>query len=181
MLKFILLTLISFQAFANSEDYLQCGPPPGLISRLLTDAEEIRIKCIDQIYEANQEKVRKEVQSLSEVSKQLDEEIQRTAITRSHGMVQCVPSRGQTRDPKLVKRCQDAVANRAAVIDRIDRLMGWKQTYTRSSSDSKESRMKGPQEFPCPSPQEMEKMRVARAFHKRLNEMWTRCQIDSQL
>lgn len=181
MFKFLfLLSLIGLSQLVFAEDVMLCGPKPGVLTSLLTDAEKIHQRCLDQIYEENRNKALREVKALQEVQVALDEEIKKTAITSTISTVQCVPSRNQTRDPKLVKRCQDAVRARTGVITRIDKLMGWQRNYprpdARTSSTSSQPRERT--EFPCPTPAELQEMQTARVFNRRINEMWMRCSID---
>ena len=176
-----LFAIMAFSSLALAQDYMTCGPKPGLISSLLSDAEKIHQKCLDQVYEENRAKVLREVAALQEVRIQLDEEIKKTAIESTISTVQCAPKRNQTRDPQLVKRCQDAIRAKNKVVDRIDKLMGWKDQYARPKAETastNQSQRKDTSEYPCPSKAELDEMRTARVFNKRLNEMWTRCSID---
>lgn len=177
---FFLLAFMGFSQFVSAEDVMLCGPKPGVISSLLSDAEKIRQRCLDQVYEENRAKAIREVHALQEVQVKLDEEIKQTAISSTISTVQCVPNRNQTRDPKLVRRCQDAVRARTGVIARIDKLMGWQRNYPRpdARATSSNSQSKERTEFPCPSHAELQEMQTARVFNKRINEMWMRCSID---
>ena len=59
-IAFFFLFIITTPLHAEGPNYGMCGARPGMINRLFTDAEKIRIKCIEDAYQANKEKVRKE-------------------------------------------------------------------------------------------------------------------------
>ncbi len=175
----ILFPLIQL-SFANED--LLCGPPPGVLSKLFTDAEEIHLKCLKQNDERNHVRVLREVAELQEVSKQLDAEIKLTAISYTISTVKCAPGAGEKRDPKIVARCKAALTARIGVINRVDKLMGWKKQFVDTPlRDVSTSKPKEPSDFPCPTSPELDRMKPARSFNKRLNEIWTRCTIDSQI
>lgn len=95
----LIITLMPFSfAHAIDED-VTCGSPPGLVARFLTDAEDIYLKCLDDLDKRNRERVLKEVHELQEVSRKLDQEIKSTAVNYSASLVTCTR---QGRDPKLV-------------------------------------------------------------------------------
>jgi hypothetical protein len=181
-MKTLIMFLLLLSQFAIANDDLTCGPPPGMISKLFTDAEKIHLKCLEDADKRNRERVLKEVYELKAVSDKLETEIKATAISYTISTVQCEPRHGEKRDPKLVKRCKDAVVAQRGVIDRMDTLMGWKTQYVEKPvKNPVTSKPKESADYPCPSNQELDKMKVARVFNKRLNEMWTRCMVDNQL
>lgn len=152
--------------------YEMCGAKPGLLDRLLTDAEKIRIKCIEDVYAANQEAIRKEVAELQATSQKLNAELKKVAIKVDYNIVQCSPRNGETRDPKLVAKCQELVSAQNGVISRIDELMGWNERPKPKPTDSTATITATP---PCPSKQKLEEMKVARMFNRKLFKTYERC------
>jgi hypothetical protein len=126
---FLFVIALMISGFVHARPtYEMCGARPGLFDRLLTDAEKIRIKCIEDVYAANQEAIRKEVAELQATSQKLSLELKKVAVKVNYNIVQCSPRTGEpARDPKLVSRCQELVKAQNQVISRIDELMGWSE------------------------------------------------------
>lgn len=173
---FLLANLLTLSGVLHAADpYGSCGTKPGFFDRLINDAEKIRLKCIDDIYEANKEKVRKEIEDLHETSNNIGIELKKVAIKVDFNIVQCSPRSGEaSRDPKLVQRCQELVSAKNAVISRIDELMGWNDR-PRSRDNNKANANTASISPPCPSKEKLKEMQVARMFNRKLFQTWERC------
>lgn len=171
---FFFIASLTMGGLAQAQpNYAMCGPKPGIIDRMLHDAETIRIKCIEDAYEASREAVRVEVAELYATSKQLDAEIKKSAIKVDFNRVQCVPKPGEIdRDPKLVARCQELVKAQNSIISRIDELMGWNERPKPKTTDSNATISATP---PCPSKAKLDEMKVARMFNRKLFVTYERC------
>jgi hypothetical protein len=149
-----------------------CGAKPGFLASLLTDAKEIRIKCINDAYEANKNKVLAEANELDLLQKKLGEELKKVAYTFDYGMVRCSPPSGQPQNPARTKKCQELNEARNAVIDRINTLMGWNERPLPPKREETTNEQITPT---CPSKEDLKKIQVARAFNKKLYQIWERC------
>lgn len=175
MLLLFLLTLsvMSSPSVEAKPDYATCGPKPGLIDRMLNDAEKIRLKCIEDAYEESQQAGRLEVAQLYEISKKLDGELKKTAIKIVNNNVQCAPRPGErSRDPKLVARCQELLQAQNTITARINGLMGWSKRPKPKATDSHANISSTP---PCPSKEKLKEMQVARMFNRKLFVTYERC------
>lgn len=153
--------------------YQACGAKPSFLDRMLTDAEKIRIKCIDDYYEKVKEKVRLEVEALHQSHKKLDVELRKVAVKVEVGRVECSPRRGEPeRDPRLVKKCQEIVVAQNAILYRIDELMGWNEKPKPPANANTTPNSIVPD---CPSKQKLKEMEVTRMFNRKLFETWERC------
>ena len=173
-LLFFLLSFLMMSTFvAAKTNYATCGPKPGLIDRLLNDAEKIRLKCIDDAYRASQVAVNTEMAELSEISKKLDIEIKKHAIKIDNNRIQCAPKPGERRrDPKTVARCQELLSAQNLITGRINNLLGWSKRPKPKATDSDAIIAETP---PCPSKQKLDEMQVARMFNRKLFVTYERC------
>lgn len=170
---FVITLVVGGALHADNEIYGSCGGKPSTLDKLFTNAAKIREKCIEDIYEANKEKTRKEIEELANTIDQLNAEIKKVAIKSSVGLVQCEPRYGEAaRDKKLIKRCQDAVAAQNALIDRMDTLAGWKEK-PRPKSDVKN--VEDALNAPCPPDHKLSDLRVAATYNRKLFKMWEHC------
>lgn len=169
---FIMALMVSGFVHARPS-YEMCGAKPGLLEGLFTDAEKIRIKCIEDVYKANQEAIQKEVADLHATSQKLSLELKKVAIKVDYNIVQCSPRTGEPpRAQKLIDRCSELVRANNAVISRIDELMGWSERPKPKPTDSNAAINATP---PCPSQAKLEEMKVARMFNRKLFETYERC------
>lgn len=153
--------------------YQACGAKPSFLDRMISDAEKMRIKCIDDYYEKVKEKVRLEVVALHESHKKLDAELRKVAIKVEVGRVECSPRRGEPeRSPKLIQRCQEIVVAQNAMLSRIDELMGWNEKPKPKPNSNTSAVTIVPD---CPSKQKLKEMEVSRMFNRKLFETWERC------
>lgn len=183
MKKLITLSLFLFFAIAlimdgkiqASETYATCGVKPGFLANLLTDAEKIRVKCIEDIYEQNKEQTRIEVEELDHTIGQLGTEVKKVALKNEYNMVQCDPRNGEPkRDPKLSARCHELVRTRNALISRMDELLGWSERpRPKPRPDGKVSASELTP--PCPSKEKLKEMQTARIFNRKLFQTYERC------
>lgn len=169
----ILVSAYFTQAFGlTSPAYAQCGARAGFLERLLTDAEEIRIKCINDVYEANKRKTLEEANQLDAVQKQLKSEIDNVAYTSTLTMVRCDAPAGQPKNPARTAKCRELNEARNAVIDRINTLMGWNERALPVNRAATTTPDITP---PCPPREDLARIQAARAFNRRLFETWERC------
>ncbi len=166
------LFIFTIPLHAEGPNYGMCGERPGMINRLFTDAEKIRIKCIEDAYQANKEKVRKEIEDLYAMNTKLDAELKKSAIKINYNMVQCSPKYGEPkRAPSLIKRCEEIIVAKTAVISRINELNGWDAKPVAKNLKTKNSEVSPP----CPSKEKLKEMQVARMFNRKLFVTWERC------
>lgn len=168
-----ILFFLSFGCFnlAVSDDlYRSCGPKPGFFAGLISDAEKMRIKCIEGIYEENQAKIKKEVEELYEVNQQIKNELTQVAAKVNYNIIECSPgSNGVVRTPLQISRCKELVLAQQVVIGRIDELMGWNEKFKAQNADA------ALVEPPCPTPETLNKIKPVRYFHRKLYKTWERC------
>ncbi len=165
--------MVSGALHADTNIYGSCGGKPSTLDRLFTNADKIREKCIEDIYEANKVKTQKELEELSRTSHQLGTELKKVAIKSSVGMVQCSPRPGEPdRDKKLIKRCEEIVAAQNAVIDRMHELTGWNDRGRPSSSAKNVEEAINP---PCPTNEKLGDLRMAASFNRKLFKTWEYC------
>lgn len=167
-IAFFFLFIITTPLHAEGPNYGMCGARPGMINRLFTDAEKIRIKCIEDAYQANKEKVRKEIEDLYAMNTKLDAELKKSAVKISYNMVQCSQS---GRAPHLIKRCESLLAAKIAVVSRIQELNGWNAKPVAKNPKVSNAEINPP----CPSKEKLKEMQVARMFNRKLFVTWERC------
>lgn len=161
----LLLLLISFNSFSNEDIYSSCGPRPGIIDRLIGSAEKIRLKCIDDIYNENNEKIKKEVADLYQISQQIKAELASVGAITNYNMIDC------SRSAKQLNRCNELVGAQQLVIERIDELMGWNEKLKRPS-EQENSTMAQP---PCPTKEMLDKIKPVRYYNRKLYKSWEKC------
>ena len=166
------LFLYSSLLFASKPDVSQCGERPGLLGRMLTDADEIRKKCINDAYDAHQRKVLEEANALSDLSKKLEVELKKVAYDYKIYTIRCTPGPGDKKDAARTKKCNEINSARNAVINRMNVLMGWNSAPRPQRDKITEKDITPP---PCPSRQDLEKLRSVRYFNKGAYQMWERC------
>lgn len=167
-----LLFIITTPLHAEGPNYGMCGGKPGVLEKLFTDAEKIRIKCIEDAYQANKEKVRKELEDLYAMNTKLDLELKKSAISIKYNMVQCTPKYGEPkRSAKLIQRCSELVAAKSAVVYRIHELNGWNAKPIAKKSTITNAEITPP----CPSKEKLKEMQVARMFNRKLFVTYERC------
>ncbi|MBY0516953.1 MAG: hypothetical protein K2P81_08600 [Bacteriovoracaceae bacterium] len=173
MLKLILLLTSTFliSGYGNV-DVSMCGGKPGFLESWLTNAKEIRIKCINDAYEANKQKTIAEANELDKLQKKLGEELKKVAYTFDYTMIRCSPPAGSPQNPARTKKCQELNIARNAVIDRIDKLMGWNERPLPAKREEATQSQITP---PCPSKEDLQKIQVAKSFNRKLYETWERC------
>lgn len=169
---FIFLFLYSSLIFASQPDIAQCGERPGLLGRMLTDADEIRKKCINDAYEAHRRKVLEEANALSDLSKKLEIDLKKVAYEYKGYSIRCAPGPGDKKDSQREKKCNEINSARNAVIKRMNVLMGWNSTPRPQRDKITEKDIAPP---PCPSSQDLEKLRAVRYYSKGAYQMWERC------
>lgn len=174
MIKLIaaLVLVLSLPCFASDTvDVAHCGARPGLLERFLTNAQSIRIKCIDEAYEANRVKVLEEANELSDMIKLMEEELKQVAYSYQLGHLSCEPRNGQPRDENRVKKCREINAARNSAIDRMNNLMGWNsRVIVRNEATTVKDITP-----PCPSRADLDKMKPVRYFNRRIYQTWERC------
>lgn len=155
----------------SGPNYGSCGPKPGILSRLISDADKMREKCINDVYLDYLEVRDREVRELHEYSKYLETETRKVAVKVTMIMVDCGVE--TKRNPQLVIKCRQLNAERYAVISRIDRLMGWDQQFKSAAATNVPAKdLPTP---PCPSSAELEQIKGIRYFNKKLYQTWERC------
>lgn len=89
IISLMIFLTAAYSLHADSPNYSMCGGKPGIIDKLFTGAEKIRLKCIEDVYQANKEKVRKEIEELHALSTNISSELKKTAIKVDYNLVQC--------------------------------------------------------------------------------------------
>lgn len=156
-----------FSSLAQAQDFSQCGEEASALKKLFTDVEKVRLKCLDDARRESQVKVLTEANELSKLSKQMDEELKKVAIDYDPylSIVNC--------KPQLQARCEELVQAKTKIVERMNFLMGWDKQLGDSikASPSKPVSLTPP----CPSKEELDKMKAVRYFHKNLYQTWERC------
>ena len=170
-LIFVLVMQLISTSFATT--YENCGTRPGLLERLISDAEKIRTKCIDDIYEANKKKVQKELDELHQANLLLSDEIKKSAIKVNYNIVICSPRKGEpARSPELISRCNELVNAKNAIISRIEEITEWESKRPVISPTKATPEHIVP---PCPSKENLKKIQSVRMFNRKLYKTWERC------
>lgn len=173
MLLVALLYSITAPTLASDDvvDVAHCGARPGMLERFLTNAESIRIKCIDEAYESNRIKVLEEANDLSEMIKAMEGELKRTAYFYDVIRLKCEPNNGEARDEARVRKCREINEARNSAIDRMNKLMGWNsRAIVRNENTTVQDITP-----PCPSKADLDKMKPVRYFNRRIYQTWERC------
>lgn len=168
-----LFFFVTFPALASSDivDVAHCGVRPGLLERFLTNAESVRIKCINDAYEANRRKVLEEANELSEMIKLMEVELKQVAHFYDVIHLRCEPSYGGNRDEVRIRKCHSINNARNSAIDRLNELMGWNsRVIVRNESTTVKEITP-----PCPSKADLDKMKPVRYFNRRIYQAWERC------
>ena len=153
-----------------------CGPQVNVFERLLTDAEEVRLKCIDDYYaekKAERERLIVEVQQLIK-EKELDLEKSAFKFDKKLNRVRCQNPNGD-RDQTLVKKCEEDLKIYNALIAQLDQLMGWNIVDPDRNKSVAELQAQG--EPPCPDQATMEKIKPLRLYRKHLYQLYERCAV----
>lgn len=171
LIIFVLALIINGVLYAQS--YESCGTKPGFLTKLLTDAEKIRIKCINDIFDANREKAKKELEELYLLQNSISEELKKVAIKVDYNIVICSPRNGEpARNPNLIKQCHELLKTKNALIDRIRELTEWQEAPI-TPTDAKMSLDKAAP--PCPSKEKLDEIKGVRMFNRKLYQTWERC------
>tara|TARA_R110000868_G_scaffold132381_5_gene343305 strand:- start:7663 stop:8217 length:555 start_codon:yes stop_codon:yes gene_type:complete len=168
----ILLSLSSFSIFGSDiVNVAHCGAQPGFLESLFTNAQTLRVKCIDEAYEANRIKVLEESNELSDMIKAMEVELKEVAYEYTYGMIKCTPRNGQPRDEARTKKCSEINIARNSAIGRMNDLMGWNtRAVARTETTTVEEITP-----PCPSKEDLDKIKPVRYFNRRLYQTWERC------
>lgn len=153
-------------------DVAFCGPRPGMLEKLFTNAAEIRRKCIEDAYEANRQKLIAEANELDKLQRTMQDELKQVAYTYSHGMIRCSPPAGTPANPARTRRCQELNDARNAVIDRMNTIMGWNDRPLPPKSEPVSNAQVTP---PCPTKEQLDKLRAVRHLNRKAFETWERC------
>jgi len=170
----IKLFLIIFSISTHAADISMCGPKPSRLSSFFTDAEKIRVKCIESAYELEKKLRDEEVQQLDLLQKKLEIDLKKVAYKVSYAMVQC-SSPDRDWPVKKTEECQRINQQRNAIISRIDHLMGWDEPFKSKIQQKANEDLGRNIELPCPSEEELQKIQSVRYFNRKLFKTWERC------
>lgn len=172
----LFLICISDSASAQGVQSL-CGPRASLFERLLTDAEKIRIQCINDYYDQKKIEVEKLVADLDKEIQKQKKIIQENAFKAGPVLttVQC-DSRQGGHDPKKVATCKKALELYSALVTQMNHLMGWDTPRTRDFSASPEQ-VKKSLEITCPDEKTLKTIQPVRYFRKNLYQVYEHCAI----
>lgn len=155
-----------------------CGGKPSVFERLLTNAEEVRLKCIDDYFAAQKEKNARLAAELSaaikmqkQVLRQSAYEADKALLTVSCAFPASIPSAKQK-----TEQCRKELALYQGLIAQLDHLMGWDRALTKRTQGSAEE-IRESLELPCPDEQTLNKIQPIRYFKKNLYKVYERCRI----
>ncbi|PIP89151.1 MAG: hypothetical protein COW01_00230 [Bdellovibrionales bacterium CG12_big_fil_rev_8_21_14_0_65_38_15] len=174
-MKITLAFLLSLSSFSilgsDTVNVAHCGARPSFLENLFTNAESIRVKCIDEAYEANRIKVLEEANQLSDMIKAMEVELKVVAYEYSYAMIKCTPRNSERRDEARIKKCREINEARNSVIGRMNDLMGWNtRAEVRNENTTIEEITP-----PCPSKSDLDKMKPVRYFNRSIYQTWERC------
>lgn len=174
MKKTFTLAYIIFTTTVLAADVSMCGARPNVLSRFFTDAEKIRVKCINDAFDLEKKLRDDEVQKLDIIQKKLDLDIKKVAYKSTLTILLC-DNEDHTWPKNKIEECHRLNEQRNAVISRIDHLMGWDIPMKSSLKSSPESIQNNQVEVPCPSAEELQKIQGIRYFDKKAYKTWERC------
>ena len=171
--SFLLTLNNTLHADSNDGIYGSCGKKPNLWEKLSSDADKVRQKCIDDIFTANKEKIRLEIEEIAKIMADLSKEISKVAIKSTLTITQCTPRPAEPdRDPKKIKKCNELVNLHNALADRMAILTGWREAGAPKYDDKNANKSIT---LPCPSDDKMAELRQAATFNRKLFKTWENC------
>lgn len=176
ILSIFFLMCFSSSAFAQDVQSL-CGPRSSFFERLLTDAEKIRIQCINDYYDQKKIEVEKLIAELDKEIQKQKKIIQDNAFKAGPVLttVQC-DSRQGGHDPKKVAACEKALELYSALVAQMNHLMGWDIPRTKDFSASPEQ-VKKSLEITCPDEKTLKAIQPVRYFKKNLYQLYEHCAV----
>ena len=169
----LLLTLLySLPVRASDVDVRMCGTKVSWLENFFTHANDIRVKCIEQAYEANKKKLEAELEQLQKTQQQLAQELKKYAYKVDYNIVRCDPTQGQPANPQRTAKCRELIRAENAIIDRIDEIMGWRSKPLPPNRSQVSNAEVTP---PCPSKERLEQIQAIRYFNPGLYKTWERC------
>ncbi len=166
------ISILSATSHAETNPYQSCGPKANLVTRLLTDAEKIRLACINDVYDKITQQRDKEVAELTETIQNVKKELQEVAFKIEYGLLHCEAPRGYpAHNPQKVARCKELSPLLNSLIDRQRALTEWVPRKQQNQGTTAAA----PVEAPCPSKQDLKKMQSVRYFNKKLYKSWEKC------
>jgi phosphoribosylanthranilate isomerase len=170
----IKIFFIIFTFTTHAADISMCGPKPSKLSSFFTDAEKIRIKCIENAYELEKKLRDEEVRQLDLIQKQLETDLKKVAYKVSYAIVQCHSPKNDW-PIKKTEECQKINQQRNAIISRIDHLMGWDEPFKNKIQKNVQTELANNLELPCPNDEELQKIQSVRYFNRKAFKTWERC------
>lgn len=181
-----LLTLVSFFLIIPLISYADggrdsCGARPSALKRLLTDAEDIRLKCIDDYFVAQKEANARLATQVSEEIQKQKEVLKKSAYKTDDLLlrIHCdfpmeIPS-----SKVRTEQCRRELALYNGLIAQLDHIMGWDRSVVKPVSGAAEQIQKD-LELPCPDEETLGKIQPVRYFKKNLYKIYERCRELSQ-
>lgn len=165
---------IIYFSTALAADISMCGAKPSTLSSFFTDAEKIRVKCIEAAYKKEAELRDLEVRQLDDLQKKLEIDLKKVAYKVEYARVECT-SPDRTWPAKKTEACHLITQQRNAIISRIDHLMGWDEPIKRKINTTESIDTTSNFEVPCPTDTELKKIQSVRYFDRSLYKLWERC------
>lgn len=171
VLFFLSMSQLAFAQGAQNN----CGPKASFFERLLTDAEKIRIQCINDFYDQKKIEVDNLVAELDKEIQKQKKIIQENAYKAGPVLttVQC-DSRQGDHDPKKVATCEKALELYSALVAQMNHLMGWDIPRAKDFSGSPDQVQKA-LEIKCPDEKTLKAIQPVRYFKKSLYQLYEHC------
>lgn len=167
---YVSLNAHSYQGNTGA-NYSGCGNRPGVVSKLVSDADKMYEKCIVDLYEEYQASRDREARVLSEYSRHLEKEIKKVSLKFNKMIVDCGVE--SSRKIELVLKCRQLVSERSAIVSHIDALTGWDDKFKDAVKEKVPvNKLPSPA---CPTSAALQKIKAVSSFNKNFNQTWERC------
>ena len=142
------------------------------INDIANEAEKIRKKCIEEIFEEYLKDRDSEIKELSNYSKKIDAELRKVAVKVEIFNADC--GLETSRNPKLVKKCRDLSYEKSLIFGRIEKLNSWDEDFKVNATNPniEVDELIPP---PCPTKDYIQKLSGMKNHNRSLYMNWEKC------
>jgi hypothetical protein len=158
--------------------YAICGERPSVLDRLIEMATKAHSKCVEDIYETNKRKTEAHIDALNAKNAELTKKIKKVAYEMSIGVVRCQSINGEKADFSRSQKCHEIVEQKRMISQQLERLNGWVDKSEKDVLNQKDPKSKELSP-PCPSKEELQKMKMAIAFNGKLYNFYNDCVLQT--
>lgn len=164
--------LFVFQFVVKADNISLCRKNIDHVIKMTSGAQTLNTQCTDAVVKDLLAKKEYEVNELLAYQKNLDTEIKKRAVSVNSIIINCgVETLNKMED---VVKCRALKAERAVLLNRIDRLNNWEIEFKKALSDPKTAFEKVG-DPPCASTAEFEALVGVKKFNIDLYKKWEEC------